>query len=294
VRVLITGGSGRLGSSVVERFVADGHAVTVVDTAAAVVPGARLVRADLTDAGAVFDVIGTARPDAVVHLAGLATPFGHPEHVLFAVNSQLAFDVCQAAAVTGVAAVVCASSPTVIGYGNPRGWTPAHLPLDETHPVAPWHAYAMAKVAIETVVRGFAVQAGDATRFFAFRPCYVVTPEEWRGDVITQQGHTMRQRLANPALAAPSLFNYVDARDAASFVAMLVGRAASVPNGETFFVGAADALSEQAVPDVLGRYHPGTVPYLRDLDATASLFDVGRAARLVGWVPERSWRNELC
>jgi UDP-glucose 4-epimerase len=298
MRVVVTGGAGRLGRSVVDDLGAAGHEVTVVDVVRPVNPGprpaaARWVIADLSDAGAVFDVIGTSRPQVVVHLAGLATPFAHPEHVLFSVNTTLAYQVCQAALVARAETVICASSPTVIGYGNPRGWTPRRLPIDEEHPVAPWHAYAASKVAIEAAVRSFACQAGDDLRLFAVRPCYVVAPEEWRRDSVTQQGHTMHERIADPALAAPSLFNYVDSRDAASCIRALAERSSAVPNGATFFVGAADALTDRPVAEVLGLYHPGTVPLLDGLDPARSLFDIGKARRLLGWAPERSWRTEL-
>jgi UDP-glucose 4-epimerase len=282
VRVLVTGGAGRLGRSVVQVLAARDHETIVVD----------LPDTDLTVPGEVHRMMIRARPDAVVHLAAIAVPFSRPEAEILRTNVMLAFEVCQAAVDLGVGSVVVASSPTVIGYGNPPGWAPRYLPLDEAHPVAPWHAYAVSKLTAEHIVGSFARQVGDRVRLAAIRPCYIVAPEEWDG-APTQAGHTMRERLANPALAAVSLFNYVDARDAAELVVLLLDRAGRWPNGEVFFVGAADALAREPLAELLPRFHSGTAPHAATLTGTTPAFDCGRAVRLVGWKPQRSWRSEL-
>lgn len=71
-RVLVTGGSGFLGSHLVDALVARGHAVTVFDRAHSrdLPDAARLVLGDLTDPVALTAV--TADHDVVYHLGGLA------------------------------------------------------------------------------------------------------------------------------------------------------------------------------------------------------------------------------
>jgi nucleoside-diphosphate-sugar epimerase len=289
MRVLITGSAGRLGRSVYPELEKRGHTVVGVDLSNKA-PTCDL-EVDLLDAGETYGAIARTRPDAIIHLAGLATPFGRPEHVLFATNTQSTFHVCQAGADLGVQMVLCASSPTVIGYGNPKGWTPSYLPLDEDHPTCPWHAYGMSKVAIEAIVRGFAVQQNDGARYFAFRPCYVVAPEEWEPGSTTQLGHTMTERLLNPGLAAVSLFNYIDARDAAALAATICERAASLPNGECFFASADDALATKPLAELLPAFVSSTAPFAKALSGTRAAFSNAKAARLLDWKPERSWRE---
>lgn len=289
MRILVTGSAGRLGRSVYMDLEARGHDVVGIDLSTRA--GSCDLEVDLLDAAATHSAMARTKPHAVVHLAGLPTPFGQPEQVLFAVNTQSTFHVCQAAAVFGVKTVLCASSPTVIGYGNPKGWTPSYLPLDEAHPTQPWHGYGMSKLAIESIVRGFAVQQGDATRFFSFRPCYVVAPEEWEPGAPTQLGHTMAQRLRDPSLAAVSLFNYIDARDAASLVAAICDRAGSLPNGECFFASADDALAIEPLAELLPRYVPATAPFAADLSGTCGAFSNAKATELLGWKPAHSWRD---
>ena len=230
--------------------------------------------------------------EAVVHLAAIATPFSAPEPVILATNTMLAFTVVQAAVDAGVGRVIVASSPTVYGYNAPTGWVPDALPLDETSPTRPWNAYALSKLVAENVMSMFAAQLGDRLRLAAFRPCFVIAPEEWRG-ALTQQGHTVAERLADPALSAPALFNYLDARDAASFVLTLLERMDSIPNGETFIVGADDALAERPLAELMPIYHPGTAQVAAGLTGTAPAFSNEKARRLLGWRPQHNWRDEL-
>ncbi|MFI6389529.1 NAD-dependent epimerase/dehydratase family protein [Nonomuraea sp. NPDC050540] len=287
-RTLVTGSAGRLGRSVVSALAAAGHEVIGIDQA----PGtpaqaAATLPADLTDLGEAFEVMTRFRPGAVVHLAAIAVPFSRSDAVTFKVNSQLAFNVCQSAVRSGVERVAVASSPTVIGYGTP-GWTPSYLPIDEAHPLAPWNAYGVSKQVAEEVVKGFARTA--RTRLAVFRPCYVVAPEEWEG-APTQQGHTMAERLDRPELAGVSLFNYIDARDAADFVITLLERLPDIPNGEVFFAGAADALTREPLSEVLPKVVPSTAGLADTVGET--VFSCGKAERMLGWRAARSWRTEL-
>ena len=76
VRVLVTGGAGFVGSHVVDRLLADEHAVDVVDNLTTgrrerVQPAARLHVCDLRDAR-LDAVFAAARPEVVVHVAAQA------------------------------------------------------------------------------------------------------------------------------------------------------------------------------------------------------------------------------
>ncbi|MBC6458224.1 NAD(P)-dependent oxidoreductase [Actinomadura sp. HBU206391] len=293
-RVLVTGSSGRFGRSVVTALATAGHEVIGVDPA----PGtprdhaAAVLPADLTDLGEAYEAMARFRPRAVVHLAAIATPFSRTDGFTHRVNTQLAFNVCEASVHSGVERVVVASSPTVIGYGAPHGWAPAYLPIDEEHPVAPWNAYSLSKLAAEHTMRMFTRAAGDRVRFAAVRPCFVVPPEEWEG-APTQSGHTIRERLDRTDLGGQSLFNYVDARDAADLVRLLLDGVPGHPNGEVFFAGAADALAAEPLADLLPRHVPETAPHAAALTGSTPAFSIAKAEQVLGWRPERSWRTEM-
>ncbi|MFC4057649.1 NAD-dependent epimerase/dehydratase family protein [Planomonospora corallina] len=291
-RTLVTGSAGRLGRSVVSALAAAGHEVIGVDN----MPGtpadaAETLPADLTDLGEAYEVIARFRPDAVVHLAAIATPFSRSDQVIFRTNTQLAFNVCDASVALGVGKVVVASSPTVIGYGRPGGWTPSYLPLDEDHPAEPWNAYNLSKHVAEETMRSYA-RASATTKLAAVRPCFVIAPEEWEG-APTQSGHTVTERLDRPEIAGVSLFNYIDARDVGDLFIALLDKLPGLPNGETFFAGAADALAREPLADLLPKVMPGTEGFADGLTGTAPAFSSAKAERLLGWQAKRSWRTEL-
>ncbi len=292
MRVLVTGGSGRLGRSVVQVLAERGHEVVSVDAA----EGSAAVREhviDCADPGALASVIAAERPEAVVALAAIAVPFSAPEAVILRQNVALVSALLEATMRDGgVRTVIAASSPTVLGYGAPHGWLPERLPLDEEEPRRPWNAYALSKLVVEEAMRSAGRSVGDRMRFVSFRPCYVIAPEEWRG-APTQQGHTVAERLADPDLSAPALFNYVDARDAAAFLDLAVQAGPELPQGDTFFVGAADALATRPLAELLPRYVPGTEELAAGLTGTAPAFSFAKAERVLGWRPQRSWRTEL-
>lgn len=292
-RVLVTGSAGRLGRSVVTTLAAAGHEVIGVDSA----PGtpaeaAAELPADLTDLGEAHSVITRFRPDAVVHLAAIAVPFGRTDATTFRVNTQLAFNVCAASVALEVPELVVASSPTVMGYGAPGGWTPDYLPLDEEHPPRPWNVYSLSKLVAEQTMETFARSAA-ATRMAAFRPCFVIAPEEWEG-APTQSGHTLRERLDRPEIGSVSLFNYLDARDAGEFIGALLAQLPGLErNGEVFFAGAGDALAREPLAELLPRFFPATREAAAALTGTAPAFSSAKAERLLGWTAKRSWRTEL-
>lgn len=287
MRVIVTGSSGRVGRSVSTGLAASGHDVIGIDIASAGLHGVTETTIDLLDADATERLFAELRPDAVVHLAGIAVPFSAPERVILETNTALAHIVLNAAARAGASRVLAASSPTLLGYSAPAWRAPA-LPLDENSPVEPAHAYALSKLIIEETVRLFA--RTEAAAFGFFRPCYVISPEEWSG-APTQQGHTIAERLADPALAAVSLFNYLDARDAAAFVDAWLSAPANTINGEGFFVGADDALATAPIAELWRDYAPALGESADKLTGTLPVFANDKAAALLGWHPRHSWRT---
>lgn len=290
MNVLVTGAFGRLGRSVVDALVAGGFDVIACDRSGHEDPRVAVERIDLGDAVATAELFQRVRPEAVVHLAAISVPFSAPDREILLTNTSLTSSVIEAAVAAGVSRVLVSSSPTVVGYNAPLGWSPAHLPLDERHPVHPWGGYALSKLVMEEIVAA-AVRVNPGVRFGVFRPCYVVSAEEWAG-APTQQGHTVVERLRDPSLAAVSLFNYVDARDAADFVvAWLTSR--SVRSGETFFVGAADAMATRPVAEIWRATCAQLGEGADALTGTQPVFSIAKAEAQLGWTPRRSWRTEL-
>lgn len=287
----MTGGSGRLSQSVVQQLTAMGHDVVSADVRTVELLPARQITVDLRNHDATLAIICAEAPEAVVHLAAIAIPFSAPEDIILQVNNSMAWNVIEAASASGASRVLVASSPTIVGYGAPGGWTPLYFPLDESHPAAPWNAYALSKQIVENMISMFCLKNPNI-QYGAFRPCFTVSPDEWQGEP-TQLGHTIVDRLNDPALAAVALFNYLDARDGAAFVRLWLENAAELENASVFFVGADDALAQESLEQLIPRYFPSWSEQAKALVSSAPAFSSAKAKQMLGWQPTRSWRKEL-
>ena len=74
---MVTGGAGYVGSVCVERLLADGQEVTVVDNLSeghrfAVMPGVDFYKGDIGNEAQLHEVMQNARPEAILHFAGSA------------------------------------------------------------------------------------------------------------------------------------------------------------------------------------------------------------------------------
>ena len=152
MKVAVTGGSGFIGSHVVDRLLDAGHHVTVLDTRPPHRRDAAYRDTDVLDLAGL--VRATAGCDAVFHLAAvsnvndaLADPVG-----TFELNVTGTGRVCEAARRNRVGRVVLAS--TVWVYAS----APGDGPLTEDTPLSPagtGHVYTASKVAAELVVTSF-------------------------------------------------------------------------------------------------------------------------------------------
>ena len=149
MRVLVTGGAGFIGSHVVDRLLADGHTVDILDNLttgrrALLNPAARFHACDLRSAR-LGDALALARPEAVLHLAAQASVGRSVIDPLFdaSVNVLGTLALLEACRRVGVARVVFTSSGGA-AYGDTDV-----LPTPENHPVHPASPYGTSKVAGE-------------------------------------------------------------------------------------------------------------------------------------------------
>lgn len=270
-RVVVTGGSGRVGRAVLSELLAD-HDVVNAD----LVPdslGAQFERVDVLDLDAVRRV--TAGADAVIHLAAIDFDWKAPPERYIHVNTLGSWHVLQAAAENGIELVILCSSISACGLSEMRpDWTPQRLPVDEHHECRPVDAYSVSKLVIEQM--GLAASRARKLRVICLRPMAVVLEDG------------IDQFLA--FVDSPGrrwLFYYVTAEDLArGFRAAL--HCGPLAYG-VFFISAADSTLEQPTLDWYAE-RIGPVPELANPrlyreHPRASVFSSARAREVLGWEP---------
>lgn len=221
-RLVVTGALGFIGGAVVTSALDRGWDVTGLDRASGEWGGADLVEVDLANPVALAEVLDDARPDAVVHCAGLgARAAGAPDAAaLYEANARLTWRLL--GALPPSIPVVAVSSAAVYG-ASASGLVSEEAPLSgDSH-------YAASKISAEAVCRAFAAQG---RRVAIARPFNVHGPGEPAGsftaNVVSQI--TAAARSADPEAAATvrlletnSVRDFIDVDDVALALVLLAG-----------------------------------------------------------------------
>ena len=150
MRILVTGGAGFIGSNVVDRFVALGHEVAVLDNLSTgrrdfVNAGARLYEADLIDRDAVERCVADWKPAVVDHHAAQIDVRHSVSDPVFDARTNIlgGIELLQACKRHGVRKLIYSSTGGAL-YGEGRT-----LPATEDHPVNPESPYGASKHTFE-------------------------------------------------------------------------------------------------------------------------------------------------
>jgi UDP-glucose 4-epimerase len=175
VRYLVTGGSGYIGSRLVERLAEreDTERILICDVRPPRVfrPRVEYRELDVRDAERVREVVVAERPDALVHLAFILNPM-HDEAAMYEIDVGGTHNVLEAASEAGVGQVLVTSSSTAYGAfpDNP-------VPLTEEQPVRgmPAFEYARDKAESDRLCQLWALRHPDRVMTIV-RPCIVFGP----------------------------------------------------------------------------------------------------------------------
>jgi UDP-glucose 4-epimerase len=280
MRVLVTGGSGFIGSHVVDALLDAGHEPRIFDHARsrhhdpAEVDTRRGELLDLDELTAAVEGC-----DAVLHLAAMADVGEEAVDPVHAerVNAHGTLNVLQAARTAEVGRVVYASTIWVYGNGLPGGVMDADTPLGE-----PRHIYTATKLAgelycrsyaslygLETTILRFGIPYGPRARSAAVVPSFV--RRALRGEPLTIAGDGRQSRR----------MVYVEDL-AAGVVAGLAPVAANRPytlvGGETVTVREIPATVRETVGDVDIVHGPARAGDFGGADVSGE-----RAASELGW-----------
>jgi len=280
MRVLVTGGNGRLGKWVGRDLRDHGHEVVSVDRylPSSREPGIHFRQVEMSDLG---QIIGAAAGcDALIHLAAIPSPYAHPDEVVFINNVGATYNALQAAMTLGIERAVIASSASAYGMAWARPtFPPLYVPLDEDHPFIVRDPYALSKETDERTAEMFVRRCGMT--ILAYRLHWIAEPGE--------ASRRANDPATSPAQDATNLWGYVDVRDAAR--AFRLGLEANLAGFTAFNIVANDTLRSEPTEELLRTLLP-TTELRRPLPGNASAWSTARARELLGFVPEHSWRDE--
>jgi UDP-glucose 4-epimerase len=274
--ILVTGGSGHLGSVIMRALAGSGRAVAFdLKPPRGDIPfiqGNVLSLADLEPA--------MKGVDALVHVAAIPNPRDKPPEVVFDTNVRGTWNAFHAAARAGVRTAVLISSECATGLCYQKGeFPPDYLPIDEAYKLRPTEVYGLSKQAAEAVAASFARTGMDVT---VLRPLFILFP------------HNHGEIAARADLWHRDLWGWVEPDDVAAAVRLALTKVAGF---EIFFIGAPNTLAPEPTLDLVRRRFGKAVevrrPELYRENPKAALFDIAKAQRVLGYAPSADWRRHL-
>ena len=285
MRIVVTGGAGRLGQFAIKELVDHGHEVLSIDR----LPVAGSVRSSLVidllhaeHLAAVFE-----HADGVIHLARKRFPYTSDgfdpvsrtwktpdvlgDASTFNYNVNISYNVVAAAFTAGVRKLIMGSSLTIYGFYYPSRFSaPESLPVDEEYPLRPQDPYSISKLVMERVCDAFAHKSEMQIASLRF------------AGICTDLTHgLLLERRKNPLRWAGPLWTYIDVRDAA--VACRQAIEACFSGHEAFNICASDTFMKTPTAELARKYLPGSKLPDNGSDGNWSGYDPGKARKILGF-----------
>ena len=301
MRALVTGAAGFIGSTLVDRLLAEGHAVVGLDNFAtgratnlehlAGNPAHVFIEADIVTAD-VHTILEEHRPEVVFHLAAqidVRQSVADPQFDA-SVNVIGTVRLAEAARLTGVRKIVYTSSGGSI-YG-----TPPQYPTPETVPTDPVSPYAAGKVAGEIYLNTF--------RHLYGLDCSHIAPANVYGPRQDPHGEAgVVAIFAQGLLSGKTTRVFGDGTNTRDYVFVddvveaFIKASGEAGGGQRFNIGTGIETSDRqlhsAVAAAVGgpddpEFHP---PRLGDLKR--SCLDIGLAESVLSWRPQVQLRDGI-
>lgn len=286
MNVLVVGGSGFIGTHLVERLVEEGHAARVYNRGRSplrpVPPGVGYVEGEMGNYGLIREAVKGM--EVVFHLVSTTLPKTSNDDPVYDVRSNVVdtIQLLEACVEAGVRKVVFSSSGGTV-YGPPKT-----VPITEEHPTNPISSYGIVKLSMEKYLGLFHHLHG--LDYAALRISNPYGPYQ---DPAGQQGAVgvflHRIRTGRPITIWGDGSVVRDYLYISDLVDALVLAAETETRRKVLNVGSGSGLSLNELVWLMAEVVDGqpTVEYLpaRSLDVPASVLDVGRAREELGWGP---------
>jgi nucleoside-diphosphate-sugar epimerase len=294
MRIIVTGGTGRLGQITIKELVDHGHEVLSID---------RLPISETVCPSLVIDLLHAEhfasafeRADGVVHLARKRFPYTSAgfepvsrtwktpdvlgDASTFSYNVSISYNVIAAAFAAGVKKLVMGSSLTIYGFYYPsRFFVPEYLPVDEEHPLRPQDPYSISKLVVERACDAFVRKSEMQIASLRF------------AGICTDLTHrVLLERRKSPLRWAGPLWTYVDVRDAASACRLAIE--ASFSGHEAFNVCAPNTIMKTPTAALVREHLPGINSPDSRPEGNWSGYDPGKARKMLGFTASYLFEGE--
>ena len=296
MKVLVTGGSGLIGSYVLRELLSEGHSASSYSRQKPRVAEAEFIQGDIMN----LDQLAEACQghDAVIHLAAVPGPGRATPERMIEVNVVGTVHVLEAAMRAGLGKIVLASSGAATGFSfQKHEIVPCYLPIDEEHPSSPQDEYGLSKLLAETTCKRYSDAFGLSTLclrinnnwYLKREEAEVATQSGWAKELTVEELWTIRYRrtvednpeeewpVPGPPAPRQILWSFTDARDAAQ--AFRLAAETQEITHEVFLINGYDTCAQLDTPALLARYYP-EVSLKKSLQGHASLWSHDKATRL--------------
>lgn len=288
--IAVTGGNGKIGEAILAHL--NDHGYETVNLSR----GKRreevsdaYVTTDLLDAGETYGALAKTDADAVIHMGTIPDPYSNPDFRVYESSVMSATHVLEAADGLGLESVVLPSSINAVGSEHQeRPADVRYVPLDEEHPRTPSDPYGVAKHAMEVTADGVARRPSTDLTIASLRYPWVTTDEEMRDSFREPDRSLAALHDAHPATGRDVLFSYLAIDDAAAIARKAAE--ATYDGHEIFWAVAGDTTADAPTSELIEEFYPAAD--VRETPAGhTGLVDLSKARELLGWEPERSWRD---
>ncbi len=279
-KIVVTGGSGKLGQFVIRDLLAHDYQVLSLDR---VPPREKLCPswlADLRHSGDLFEALKDAY--GIVHLGAYQAPNLAPDAETLSNNVTATYNVLRAAADMKAKKVVVASSTAAFGFIYAKKlWAPDYLPLDESHRSAPQDSYGLSKILGEQIADSIAAVHREMA----------ISSLRFPGVNFDLSYESFRDRWRHPDARASGFWTYIDARDAAMICRLALE--ANFNGHQVFIAAAPKNCMIQPTMELIKKYLPEGARIKKTQGTHWSCVNSTKARRVLGFKPGHAWQDYL-
>lgn len=284
---IVLGGSGFIGSYIVDEILSQGHNVTVLDMGPEryriPVPNVKYIFGSITDLDLLNEVL--EGKDILIHSVSTTVPITSNQNIDFDIETNLisSVNIFKIAAEKNIKRIVYLSSGGAI-YGEP-----IFVPISEDHPTHPMSSYGITKLAIEKYLNYFSVNFG--LEYNIIRPSNPYGPRQNpfsnQGVIAVFLGKVLQGETIEVWGDGSAAKDYIYIKDVASAIYR-----ASISDivSEIFNIGSGYSTSLNDIIDVIKNITNREVKVnyqdLKAFDVQKVCLDINKAQKLLSFKPQ--------